>query len=725
MQKKQISIQVGLALAGTLAFPIMAQEQLQGLVLEEVMVTAQKRSESSQDVPISVQAFGAQTLEQLGATEVMDLSRSAPSLSVGGVPGNIQQMGIRGVVDYSRNVGINARMGVYIDGVYQGRSASANQPLLGLESVEVLRGPQGTLFGKNTVSGAINLNTRKASDEFTGEVTAGGGNEGYWTGSGYVNGPFTDQLFGSISASKQHRDGYYRNTVTDKDFGDWDQQGTRGQLRWLPSDPLEIILAGDYAKTDSDLPISTRATDKPFEATKGIRENNTVEFWGTSATVNYMMANDYEFTSISAYRHTKSELLSDESFSAAASMISFVDEKSSQISQELRLVSPLEGDYDWVAGLYFFDTSPDDVSTDRNITFAPSFLGAASGNIAIPSTASTTSYSAYIHGNYRFANSLELTAGIRGTLEDQEFDFTQINTPDNPDIVGPGYPGLAFEAGDLSYKAKNSDTAVSPTVGINYTPTDDVLLYAKYARGNQSGGWNGDYRTTGLDRIQFDPESVDAYEAGLKSTMFDGQLRFNTDVFVQEYDDFQVFQLLNVNGQPIQELTNAGQATSQGVEMETIWLPTDALQLTFNGTYLDATYDKFPNPGIEFDPNAKAYDGNDLAYAPEWKLFAAAEFVQPLSSLGDLTFHVDYSYQAHSFGNAANRKEIEGIPSFELWNARITFRPTSEQWQAQLYVDNIADEEYIVNHYENTIFRFDRVYWGAPRFYGANFTYYF
>ncbi|MDG0980997.1 MAG: TonB-dependent receptor, partial [Halieaceae bacterium] len=362
--------------------------------------------------------------------------------------------------------------------------------------------------------------------------------------------------------------------------------------------------------------------------------------------------------------------------------------------------------------------------TKRNLTFTPALLGVASGNTAIPSSASNTSYAAYVHGNYRFNDSLELTAGVRALTEEQKFKFSQVNTPDNPNIVGPGYPGLVFGAGDLEYSDSSSDTQISPTVGLNYKPTDEVLIYAKYARGNQSGGWNGDYRTTGLDRIQFDPETVDAFEIGMKSTMLDGSLQLNADVFLQQYDDFQVFQLLNANGQPIQELTNAGQATSQGVELETVWLPTDALQLTFNATYLDATYDKFPNPGKEFDPNAKDYDGNSLAYAPEWKLFAAAEFVQPLEDLGDLTFHLDYSYQSDSFANAANREAIEGIPSFELWNARLTFRPSSADWQIQAYINNIADKEYIVNHYEQTVFRFDRVFWGAPRFFGVNFSYY-
>jgi len=271
-----------------LAGPVMAQEGQEspqaGAALEEIVVTAQKREQSSQDVAISIQAIGADTLEKLGATQVTDLAQSAPSLSLGGLSGSQQSMGLRGVVDFSRNIGIDARMGTYIDGVYQGRSSTANQPLLGVQSVEILRGPQGTLFGMNTVSGAININTRKASDEFSGQLVGGVGNEGYWTGSAYLNGPLSENVFGYIAYTHQERDGWYRDPYT-SGVGDWKQDGARGQLRWLPTDQLEVILAADYGKTDGTGPLYTRFDDPAYYTEKG-PERDDVKFWGSALTLN-------------------------------------------------------------------------------------------------------------------------------------------------------------------------------------------------------------------------------------------------------------------------------------------------------------------------------------------------------------------------------------------------------------------------------------------------------
>ncbi len=740
MRKSLLALNIGTALATLSTTSVLAQEGSR-FTLEEVVVTAQKRTESSQDVPISIQAFSADGIEKLGATELFDLAKSAPSLSTGGIPGSNQTSGIRGVVDFSRNIGIDARMGVYIDGVYQGRSSSANQPLLGLESVEILRGPQGTLFGKNTVSGAINLNTRKASEDFTGEIKAGFGNEGYWTGSGLLSGPLGDTVFGSIAYSKQERDGYFDNTATNKTVGDWEQEGARGQLRFLPSEQLEIILAGDYGSTDSEIPVYTRASLPAYSTAKD-PESDEVDYWGAALTVNYDTENDYTFSSITAYRENEYTLRGDEDFTAGVEAFhTTFDEDGDQLSQEFRIVSPQHESYDWVAGLYYFESS---TSTGRNLTLSAPILPspAVGGNIAIPSVIDVTSYAAYIHGNYRLTEQLELTAGLRFTDEEKDFDFNQVNSPDDP-VAGAAFieaalgldpataaflasqaPGSLLGAFDLSYKDTYSDSNWSPTLGINYLLNDDVMFYAKYSRGNQSGGFNGDFNPF-LPAIEFDPEYVDAYEVGIKSTLADGAVRFNADVFVQKYSDFQLFQRIPVEDTSVQIVSNAGEATSQGVEIETVWLPTDTLQLTLNATYLDATYDTFDNPVSVIDPTQPAdFDGNYLNYAPEWKLYAGVQYIQPIGDAGELTFNVDYTYQDDSYSDAANDDEFQLIPDYDLWNARVTFNPASGRWQVSAWIQNIADDDYLVNRSVASLTGIDRVIWGSPQFYGAEFKYF-
>ncbi|MDB9999183.1 TonB-dependent receptor [Porticoccaceae bacterium] len=740
MRKSLLALNFGAALATLATTSVLAQESSR-FMLEEVVVTAQKRAESSQDVPISIQAFSADGMEKLGATELFDLAKSAPSLSTGGVPGSNQTSGIRGVVDFSRNIGIDARMGVYIDGIYQGRSSSANQPLLGLESVEILRGPQGTLFGKNTVSGAINLNTRKASDEFSGELKAGLGSEGYLTGSALLSGPLGDTVFGSIAYSKQQRDGYFDNTALNKTVGDWEQEGARGQLRFLPSDQLEIILAGDYGSTDSEIPVYTRAS-LPAYTTGKSEESDKVDFWGTALTINYNTESDYTLSSISAYRENEYTLIGDEDFTAAVEAFQTTfDEDGDQFSQEFRIISPEYDSYDWVAGLYYFESS---TSTGRNITLSAPILPtpAVGGNIAIPSVNDVTSYAAYIHGNYRLTEKLELTAGLRYTNEEKEFDFNQVNNPDDP-AAGAAFieaalgldpataaflasqaPGSLLDAFNLNYKDTYSDSNWSPTLGINYLLNDDVMFYAKYSRGHQSGGFNGDFNPY-LPAIQFDSEYVDAYELGIKSTLADGAVRFNADVFVQKYSDFQLFQRVPVGNSSVQIVSNAGEATSQGVELETVWLPTDTLQLTLNATYLDATYDTFENPVSAIDPTQPAdFNGNDLNYAPKWKLYAGVQYILPLGGAGELTFNVDYTYQDDMYSDAANDDELQLIPSYDLWNGRVTFNPTSDRWQVSAWIQNIADDEYIINHSQASLTGIDRVIWGAPQLYGMEFKYF-
>ncbi len=728
-----------IAVLAALAVPGVASAQQ--AALEEIIVTAQKRAESSQNVPISIQAIGADTLDKLGATQVTDLAQSAPSLNIGGVPGSQRSMGLRGVVDFSRNIGIDARMGVYVDGVYQGRSSTASQPLLGVESVEILRGPQGTLFGMNTVSGAINLNTRKASDEFTGQLSAGAGNEGFWNGSLYLNGPLSDKVLGSVAYTHQEHDGWYDNPVLGHKVGSLQEDGLRGQLRWLPTDQLEVILAGDYGKTDSDGPLYVRASDPAYYTAKG-PELDRVKFWGSSLTLNFETLGGYTLTSISAYRKNDYLARADEDFSGLVEAFETeFDEKAHQFSQELRIVSPINERYDWIAGLYYFDST---VSTERNIYLARPLLPSASlsGSVAIPSQVDSTNYAAYVNGNYRLTDKLELTAGLRYMDVEKKLDYTQVNAPDDVDAaysflvnvlgypdpvataLAPQIPGVLLGAPNLAYKDKYSDDAVTPTVGLNYRFTDEILAYVKYSNGFQAGGFNADFAPPLPPEkwIPFKSESVNAYEIGLKSTLANGKLRLNADAFIQEYSDFQIFQRVLNGNTSIQIVSNAGKATSQGVETEITWLPTDRLQLTFNGAWTDATYDRFDNP-VPQPGEPDSFKGNYLSYAPKVKVFAGAQYVQPLGGAGDLTANLDYSYQSKMYSDPRNRDTVDLIPSYDLWNARVTYTTASDRWNVSAWVRNLTDEKYIVNHNVASLTNIDRVVWGAPRLYGISFTY--
>jgi iron complex outermembrane recepter protein len=738
MRKTVLALNIG-ALAALAATTGLAQEK-SGFALEEVVVTAQKRAESTQDIPISVQAFSSSAIDKLGVDTLSELSQAAPSLNIGGsrTPA-LQWMGMRGVVDFARNVGIDARMGVYIDGVFQGRSYSADVPLLGLESVELLRGPQGTLFGKNTETGAISLNTKKPSEDFEAEVGAEYGRYNMVKTTGYINGALADNFFASASGSYQEADGYYDNILLNKDVGDWDTTAGRAQLRWLPSDMFDIRLSGDYMKRNSNVPVGVNASLKPYRTQQNIVPDETTESWGTALTADVFLAGDYTFTSISAFRHNEFELEADDDYTPVFLSQPFFNEDSDQYSQELRLASPVEDKYDWVGGLYYFYN---DLSSARNIdfgeaVFAPSLppslaplANAIAGYTEVPNKITAETYAAYMHGNYRFTPKIELTAGIRYTAESKDLDkWSQISYPNDPAVAAgleaatgvpfTQFPGAAF--GAINYDKvtdDRSDDDWSPTVGLNYFLEEEIMLYVKYARGNKSGGWNADFMTNGLDYFSYEPESVDSYEAGIKSTLFEESLRLNMTYYYSEYDDFQVFQsVFNANQNPSIELTNAGAVTNQGVELESVWIPTNQLQFTLNVAWLDTNYDKFVNQG------GADYTDNELPYSPEWKIYAGAQYIQPVGSFGDLTFNVDYAFTDKQYSDPSNVAPFV-MDSYGLWNARVTLTPVSEAWEVALWGTNLADKEYQTQSLLS-LFRDQRVNWGIPQMYGISAKYFF
>jgi len=324
-----------------------------------------------------------------------------------------------------------------------------------------------------------------------------------------------------------------------------------------------------------------------------------------------------------------------------------------------------------------------------------------------------------------------LTAGLRYTDESKDINWRQQNSPADPATAAAlqaatglpltQAPGALF--GGINYDPvidSRSENDWSPTIGLNWFVGADTMIFGKYARGFKSGGYNADFMTSGLDFFEYEDESVDSWELGIKSTMLDGTLRINATAFMMEFDDFQVFQFLtNSRGATTLQLTNAGKATSQGVELETAWLPTDRLEFTFNVTALDATYDRFENP----DPSEPDFTGNQLPYAPDWKTYLSAQYLQPLGEHGSLRFFADYSWVDDQYSDPSNAPQFL-IESYSLINARISWMPLSERWELALWGRNLADEEYHRNNNLNFL-GFPRTIWGAPRTYGASFTYFF
>jgi len=730
-----------LALAlGTASQLTFAQGGSDGFALEEVIVTAQKRAQDLQSVAISAQAFSAEDIRVMGIDSVAELIYVAPSMNAGGLGSGSQQlMGIRGIVDYSRNPGVDPRMGVYVDEVYQGQGYSADQPLLGLKSVEILRGPQGTLFGKNTVSGAINLVTKTPTEITEGELAATYGNEGQTKLQAYLSGGLSSTVFGSIAVTYDERDGFYKNTTLNSEAGDYDRTSVRGKLRFIPMDDLDISLTYDYSKRESTEPVGTEASLPRFEYRANVPSADMTEFWGVGLNANYTLPSGYQIVSITSYRDAEFALSADDDMTPFAIQTTVFDEYNEQITQEIRLQSPQDQDFTWLVGAYFYDSER---STSRyarfdadlyNVLIPPlaAFASPLSGSTAVPSTLEHTSYAAFFHGDYAFSDQLSLTFGVRYTRDEKTVDWQQLSTPDDPATAAvlQGATGLPLTQapgalfGAINYSTLNDERDENdwaPTISLNYQLSDDTLLYARYARAAKSGGYNAEFMTAGLANFEYDQETVNSFEFGLKTSTLSDTLRLNLAAFEMAYDDFQVFQFLaNPNtGATSLQLTNAGEVSVTGIETEITWVPTSSLRLQANITALDAKYDVFENPA----PGGTPFSGNQLPYAPDLKYYLGAQYILELGG-GSITFDLDYTYVDDQFTDPGNLA-IDKIDSYNLIGARAAYTPSSEDWEIALWGRNLGDEEFTKVNNDNFL-GFARTVWGDPRLYGVTFSYFF
>jgi iron complex outermembrane receptor protein len=714
----------------------LAQGNNPGFALEEVIVTAQKRAQNLQDVAVSAQAFSGEDIRVMGLDSVADLIYTAPSLNAGGLgSGSQQQMGLRGVVDYSRNPGVDPRMGVYIDQVYQGQGYSADQPLLGLETVEILRGPQGTLFGKNTVSGAINLVTKKPSESFEGEFAVSAGNEGQARYQAYVSGGITDTVSASLALTYDERDGLYQNTVLNKVTGDYDRTSGRAKIHWAPNEKLEATFTYDFSERASSEPVGVEAALPAFETRAGFESRDNTEFSGTALHLNYQLDSGVQLVSITSKRDAEFSLIGDDDMLPARIQTTFFDENNDQFTQEVRLQSADDSEIKWLAGVYYFQADRDTGRYARfdedlyNVLIPPlaPFAAALSGQGAVPSLLEHESLAVFGQMEWAMTDALSMTVGFRYTEDEKSVDWRQVNTQDDPataaflqGVTGlplTQAPGALFGAVNSEFKGDRKEDDFSPTISLQYQASEDLLLYARYAGAAKSGGYNADFMTNGLERFEYEQETVDSYELGLKGTFADNTLRVNLAAFEMQFDDFQVFQFLaNSSGATSLELTNAAEASIQGVETEITWLPTSNLRFIANATLLDAAYDDFQNPG-----GGLPFTGNQLPYAPDLKYYLAAQYRTSFAG-GVITFDVDYTYVDDQFTDPGNLA-VDKIDSYDLLGAKMAFAPASESWELSLWGRNLNDEEYNKVNNDNFLGT-PRTVWGDPRMYGVTFTYF-
>ena len=648
--------------------------------MEEVVVVARKRAESLQSVPIAITAVTSETIERIGALGLSDLSAISPSAEIfsGGF------IALRGIGDFSRNIGTGARAVVYVDGAPVGRSYAFEQYLLDVERVEILRGPQGTLFGKNSVSGAINIITKKPHDEFEGEVIAEYGNFERVQLAGRVNVPLTDNAFLSVQGGYFNRDGLFTDISTGNNLEGSDRYSGKVKLLVNPADNFEVMISLDYLEEST---VGNGVDDfggfGQLEAPEFHEVINSTEgydnrkYKAAGLNLNYDFENGYALTSITSYRENEFSSGGEEDYSSLRIASSFFDENSDQFTQELRISSPADGDYDFIIGGFYAN---ENLETNRSGRLETDFTGLPFDlEVRTPGTVTDESISGFAHGNYRFTEKFELSAGLRFTHQVRKIDYS---------IIDQTQQFTNFN----SFEETKIDNEWSPKVTLNYQVEEDMFAYATFSRTFKSGGWNADFITT-IEGISFDPEYANSYEVGLKSTLLNNKLRINLAAFLTKFKDYQVFQFVPIEGSAagtIITLTNAGRVTTRGIELEAQALPTDNLSLTLNYSFIDAYYNEFRDaggPGIDFD-------GNKLDDTAKHNIYAAADYQADVTGSIYLTVHADFTYRGARFNDRANT-DAARISARNFFNARIGLINDDTGLELYIWADNILDKKYL------------------------------
>ena len=659
-----------------------AQEQpaATGRELEEIVVTAQKREQPLQDVPIAITALSADDIARLNATDVRDLQYATPNLVV--VSSNAAQpsFGIRGIADISRNPGYEQRVGVYVDGVWVGHSGASNQSVLDVQSVEVLRGPQGTLFGKNTVSGAINIATRKPGPDFGAYVQLDAGNYSYLRGAGSLNVPFTDNLFGKVSFGVADRDGFSKDVVAkDKRYDDKSEQTLRAQLLWNLGESTTAEFSYDTYQNHYVGLIGESTADpiapKPYEVALDTAQKLKSENDGYALTLNHTFGNGLSLTSITGLRSEYYSIVdNDEDY--APLPIAFTDYTVSDgdyLSQEIRLASPEGERFDYVVGLYYLDQGVTGKGNAR--VFARALVPTAPAvyvSAAYDTDVDTDQIALFAHGNFDITDRWSVTGGVRYTNESKDLRYTMSDQT-----------GL-FTNG--SVKDSRSESNWAPKLSVNWAVADGHLLYASYGRAFKSGGWNTDF-INNLAALPFDEETADSFELGSKNSFLGNTLQVNVALFESDHKDFQVQSFVQLpNGGTSLTVSNAASVTSRGVEADVQWLPTDWLRLWGSYGYTDANFDSFK------DCAAGGLDctGNTPASAPKNTWNVGAEIKVPFLG-GEFFAQTDYTSRDEFYSNPNNLPVTLNEP-LKLLNGRIGWNAPSGTWSVTAWGRNLTDE---------------------------------
>ncbi|MFU5478046.1 TonB-dependent receptor [Pseudomonas aeruginosa] len=704
--------------------------------LGKVTVTARRREEDSQKVPTPITVLGGETLEAQRISRVQDLQQVLPSVNVAYIHARQSSVAVRGIGNNPASDGLEGSAGIYLDNVYLGRPGMAVFDLLDIEQLELLRGPQGTLFGKNTTAGVLNISTRAPT--FTAErtVEVSGGQDGYFQGRGTVSGPLGETLAGRLSAYRTRDDGYIKNIHDDNYLNGGERQGARGQLLFEPNEDFSLRWIADYNEEDSSngsmvvyggaerfwqraALVGASPLRDPQRRKVNIngRQHVSVHQGGSSLEANWNLAGGYRLTSIIAYRYWHFTPANDEQLNVSAINDTGVEVHDRQFSQEIRLASPTGGAFDYVVGAYAFRQNLGNKTFTSYGPLADLYLlGANLG--ALNDTYSkangkieTDSFALFAQGTWHLTERLDFTAGLRGTYEEKNAKVERFAPLGGAAVGGVGAAVRngqlgAYDSGDLS----QYNFAPSALLSLSYQFSDDLLGYASLSHGEKSGGVNlavGSAPSAGADSLLVGPERANDAELGLKSTLFDRRLLLNANLFWTGIHGYQATTLYQAPGstQLVQVLANAGSVRSRGLEFEATALPLRGLTLNFNGSYNDVTYLSFkdaPCPAeVSTRPGAPSscdLTGQRVVGASKWIANLNGEYQWRLDDRFQPYVSASYAYRSAAEGTLDN-SDLSKIDGYALVNLAAGLRSDlgDGQLDTSVWLKNAFDKDYYLS----------------------------
>ena len=751
--------------------------------IEEVVVTARRREESAQEVPIPITVMTGQELEDRAAWSMHDLERITPNLSLRNsrVAKSSANIFLRGIGQVNWGPAQDPKVGTYVNGVYMGRPQGGLFDLLDIQRVEVLRGPQGTLFGRNTTAGLIHVITREPNHEFDAMLRIGGGNDGQLIAAAMINGGLTDRF--AVRAAVQHResDGYITNAYDGSKWNDENRQSARVTALWTPTDNFEAVASFDYQRIDEKPSLGTCNWVGPesgatapglegiawfFGTYDDVRDNcraqsryvsyeddpdnkAQIDSGGLSLTLRWETGIG-EFTSISSIREMDENngswgFLSD---SVVGNVLEIQQPEGttnefSQWSQEFRLAgTAFDDNLDWVAGIYAFSedarqhfgvplfrnmVAPDCADVPQfcidiggGLTLGAIALGVqygASNNLDYDAT--NESQAVFAEGTYSFNDRLSVTAGIRYTEDDRALSLTQTLIDGSPDL------GLRCPDGSIPVANKCSRTAptqdeVTPRLILSYKVNDNLMVYGGWSKGYSSGGLN---QTPRLEEYQ--PETSENWEFGFKSDLFENRMRLNMTTFYNTYKNQQQSVGRIIDNQPVVAILNAQEATLYGVEADLVYAPGGGWNFTATYGYVHGDYDEFTVEDVEFGPPPQLAETVVIRDISDTKVVRGSPYTYSISAVkqtffdsGDsLTVQVGWAFRGRQYFVLESTRNSRQA-KYGLADARITWAWRNGKTAMSLWSNNLFDREYTYYRGSDIDAVIERQNWNQPVRYG-------